>query len=66
MNCHKCNKEIIKQEEKYITVENYEFGKSIRKVWFHLICWNESINLNIQVKNLLDKLKPMVKQITGQ
>ena len=66
MKCNKCDEEIMKQKERYVCIENYELGKSIRKTWFHLLCWNESINLNLQAKNMLDKLTPMVNLMTGK
>ncbi len=65
LKCHKCKEEIDIKIEKYILIENFDEGESIRKTSFHLVCWNETLDINKKAMGLLNRLKPMVNRLTG-
>ena len=65
LKCHLCKEVISIKNEKYICIENFDEGKSIRKTYFHLNCWNESVGFHKQARGLLNRLRPMVNQLTG-
>lgn len=45
--CHRCNKE-IKKEDKQVLLKTFDNKKTYEEVYFHIQCWRDDINENLQ------------------
>jgi CDP-diacylglycerol pyrophosphatase len=45
--CKRCNKE-IKKEEKQVLLKTFDNKKTYEELYFHIQCWVEDINENLQ------------------
>lgn len=60
MICSLCRKEIIKELERYVHLEDYDKGEFVKEIWAHLNCFNKGMNrelndLQKQAKGMLEK-----------
>ena len=71
LKCNLCKANIIIDEERYIHLEDWNKKDIVSEIWSHLRCYNTAIfhgqrNLEKQAKQLIDKMIPIVNQLTNE
>ena len=71
IKCRACKKEINMKRDKYIHLEQYDKGNLVDNNWWHLICFNKSMNrelttLEKQAQEMLKKASLLYKNLPGE